>query len=152
MELSTPRLGVPGLVERTWVRKTKTGPGPLAHLHYGYACVALLIMVAIFYRMGWAQGHNHATKTGWLWQIPGYEYLWAQKVINWDYSRVTESLPKIVNGASSLVSTATQAAITGEGSDLTSLLCKMALPAGVPIASLSVASLASRRYRQRAVA
>ena len=141
----------PGDIEATWTQKTRIGPSYVPRQHLAYACVALLVMAAVCYRMGWSQGHNHATKTGWLWHIPGYEYLHAQKVINWDYARVTESLPDIVNGASSLVATATQAAITGEATDLTSLLCKLAVPAGVTLAPVSIASLAARRRRPRAV-
>ena len=117
--------------------------------YMAYACVALLVMAAVVYRTGWSQGHNHATKEGWLWQIPGFEYLYAQKVVNWDYRRTTDSLPGIVNGASAFVATATKAAITGEAEDLTSLMCKYAVPATV---IPSIASLVARRRRPRAIA
>ena len=126
----------------------KTVPVHLPQQYMAYACVALLVMAAVCYKMGWSQGHNHATKEGWLWQIPGYEYLYAQKVVNWDYARTTESLPGFVSGASSLVATAAKAAITGEADDLTSLLYRLAVPATV---TTGLAHIAARHRRPRAI-
>ena len=138
--MMVPRTGIQGLLQQ------------VVFMHYGYALLALLFLATISFRLGWTQGHNHAAKVGWLWHIPGVEYLWAQKIVNWDYARVTENLPSIVNGAGTLMTTATQAAITGEGSDLASLLYKMAVPASGAVTSLSIASKAYRHYYPRGTA